>query len=271
MQKNCRNYLKIKEEIGNKDGISKSLHNIGGIHHKKGNYDKALDYHIQSLEIEEELGDKYSMGASLKHIGKIWVDKGDYDKSLGYFIRSLKLFEEIGHKVRMGMSNNYIGDICQIKGDYDKALDYYTRSLKIADELGDKYSIGHSLMGIGLVYADIGDHDKAEEHLEKSLAIQKEIGFKVIELVTTTHLYLAYKNLEKTYDIVEIHKLITDEEEINNYLNYALYQLLEDTSYLETAYNQVQEKANNLEPNVKTKFLSYPIPKAIVEEWEKVK
>ena len=263
--------IKIKEEIGNKDGISKSLHNIGGIHHKKGNYDKALDYHIQSLEIEEELGDKYSMGASLKHIGKIWVDKGDYDKSLGYFIRSLKLFEEIGHKVRMGMSNNYIGDICQIKGDYDKALDYYTRSLKIADELGDKYSIGHSLMGIGLVYADIGDHDKAEEHLEKSLAIQKEIGFKVIELVTTTHLYLAYKNLEKTYDIVEIHKLITDEEEINNYLNYALYQLLEDTSYLETAYNQVQEKANNLEPNVKTKFLSYPIPKAIVEEWEKVK
>ena len=32
-----------------------------------------------------------------------------------------------------------------------------------------------------------------------------------------------------------------------------------------------QEKADNLEPDIKTKFLRYPIPKAIVEEWEKVK
>ena len=29
--------------------------------------------------------------------------------------------------------------------------------------------------------------------------------------------------------------------------------------------------ADNLEPDVAAKFLSYPIPKAIVEEWEKVK
>jgi len=52
--------------------------------------------------------------------------------------------------------------------------------------------------------------------------------------------------------------------------NYHLYQLLEDTSYLETAFNQVQVMADNLESDVKAKFLSYPIPKAIVEEWEKV-
>ena len=54
-------------------------------------------------------------------------------------------------------------------------------------------------------------------------------------------------------------------------LNHLLYQLLEDKFYLETAYNEVQEKADNLEPDVAAKFLSYPIPKAIVEEWEKVK
>ena len=36
-------------------------------------------------------------------------------------------------------------------------------------------------------------------------------------------------------------------------------------------YNQIQEKADNLEPDVAKKFLNYPIHKAIVEEWEKVK
>ena len=43
----------------------------------------------------------------------------------------------------------------------------------------------------------------------------------------------------------------------------------DDTSYLETAYNQVQELADNLDD--KAKFLSYPIPKAIVEKWERHK
>jgi len=73
------------------------------------------------------------------------------------------------------------------------------------------------------------------------------------------------------YDEKEIHTLIKKTENIEFELNLRLYELLEDNSYLETAYNQVQEKADNLEPDVAAKFLSYPIPKAIVEEWEKVK
>ena len=64
---------------------------------------------------------------------------------------------------------------------------------------------------------------------------------------------------------------IKDADNIEFEVNLRLYELLEDTTYLETAYNQVREKAANLEPDVKAKFLSYPIPPAIVEEWEKVK
>ena len=68
-----------------------------------------------------------------------------------------------------------------------------------------------------------------------------------------------------------IYNLIKEAENLEFYINYPLFKLLEETNYLETAYNQVQEKADNLEPDVAAKFLSYPIPKAIVEEWEKVK
>ena len=91
----------------------------------------------------------------------------------------------------------------------------------------------------------------------------------------TTYLSLSYKHTDKTFDVKEIHKYYEKEKEFEEYdsiiLPFALYQLLEDTSYLETAYHQVQERADNLEPDVAAKFLSYPIPAAIVEEWEKVK
>ena len=57
---------------------------------------------------------------------------------------------------------------------------------------------------------------------------------------------------------------------IDNKTYLAIYQLINDKSYLETAYKQLQEEINGIEDEFKTKFLSYPIPKVIVEEWEKV-
>ena len=130
--------------------------------------------------------------------------------------------------------------------------------------------MGSSLYSIGIVYVNKGDYKKALDYLEKSLAIQKEIGLAASDLIwSTTYLYLNYKHLGNEYAEKEIHSLIKETENIEFELNYAIYQLLEDTSYLETAYNQIQEKASAMEDGAK--FLSYPIPKAIVEEWEKVK
>ena len=129
--------------------------------------------------------------------------------------------------------------------------------------------MGYSLLAIGIVHAYKGDYEKALDYYGRSLAIQKEIGIKAIELETTTSLYLTYKHLGKDYDEKEIHNLIKEAENIEFETNLRLYELLEDKSYLETAHNQVQEKASAMDDGAK--FLSYPIPKAIVEEWEKVK
>ena len=166
-----------------------------------------------------------------------------------------------------------------IKDNLDKALDYYTRAHTICENNGNKGEMVTSLNNIGVVYYNKSNYDKAEEYLKKSLAIQKEIGGKAVLLETTIYLYLTYRYFGKEYDIKEIHFLIQEPKNIifqNNLrksfeLNFRLYQLLEDTSYLETAYNQVQERAHNLEPDVAAKFLSYPIPAAIVNEWGKVK
>ena len=264
--------LKIDEELGDKRGMGSSLNNIGIVYYNRGDYDKALDYYGRSLAIQEELGDKSLMESSLHNIGIVHYRKGDYDKALDYYGRSLVICEELGDKSGMGYSLMGIGNVHSDKGDYDKALNYYGRSLAIREELGDKFGMGYSLMGIGNVHNNKLDYKKAEEHLEKSLNIQKEIGVATDDLIwVTTYLYLTYKHLGKDYDVKEIHSLIKDAENIEFELNLRLYELLEDTSYLEAAFNQVQEKASAMENELAKKFLSYPIPKAIVEEWEKVK
>jgi len=263
--------LTKSEELGDKLWIGRSLRKVGNAYYGKGNKDMALDYWERSLAIAEELGDKHGMGASLHNIGIVYYNKGDYDKAINYYERSLAIKEEIGNKSGMGAILHKIGLVFVDQGDYDTALDYYGRSLAIFEELGDKFGIGLNLGNIGIVYYNKGDYKKALDYLEKSLSIRKEIGFKLFELETTTSLYLSYKHLGKDYDEKEIHSLIKETENIGFDLNLRLYELLEDTSYLETAYNKVKEKANNLEPDIVAKFISHPIPKAIVEEWEKVK
>jgi tetratricopeptide (TPR) repeat protein len=164
-----------------------------------------------------------------------------------------------------------IGLVHANTGEYDKAMDYYSRSLVICEELGDKAGIGYSYYCFGMVHYYTGNYNKAADQFKKSLNIQKEIGVKQIELFTTTYLYLSYTHLSKDYDEKDIHSLIKEAENIEFEENFRLYQLLDDTSYLETAYKQIKEKASEMEEKLGTTFLSYPLPTAIVEEWEKIK
>ena len=130
------------------------------------------------------------------------------------------------------------------------------------------------LSSIGIINWNKGDFEKAGQYIEKAIVIQKKFEVEKNSnwwVWITTHQFLIYKHFDKEYDENAIHMLIKEAAFIPDVVNYRLYQLLEDTSYLETAYNQVQKKADNLEPDVAAKFLSYPIPSAIVEEWEKVK
>ena len=139
---------------------------------------------------------------------------------------------------------------------------------KLIKEIGDKRGMGYSLNSIGIVHHYKGEYNKAVEHLEKSLAIQKEIGFKGLELYSTIYLYLSYKQLGKDYDVNEIYSLIKETDNIGFEVNFRFYELLEESSYLETAYNQVQDKASEMEEEFKTKFLSYPISKQIIKEYK---
>ena len=61
--------LKIKQELGDKSGVSKSLHSLGMLAQATGEYDEARKLYQQSLKINQELGDK--SGVSLLTLGQL--------------------------------------------------------------------------------------------------------------------------------------------------------------------------------------------------------
>lgn len=170
--------LKIKEDIGDKLGMAKSLNNIGLVYKRRGDPNKALDYYTRGLKIKVEFGDKESIAASLNNIGNIYLDQGDYATAIDYYSKSLKLIEQIGDKNGIAARLNNIGNIYLETGEYNLAHDYYSKSLKIREEIGNNKDISASLNNLGAVYKNQGDYSNALDHLFKSLNIKEEIRDK---------------------------------------------------------------------------------------------
>jgi tetratricopeptide (TPR) repeat protein len=165
-----------------------------------------------------------------------------------------------------------LGEIHDLKrGETDIGLDYYNQVLELIKEVNPpKGSIANNLISIGWVYSTKGEYKiAAEQYLEKALELKKETGDD-LGLWGSLCLYLSYKHLGRDYDVAHIKKLIAEENNIDFEINYMIYQLLGERSYLKTAYDQVKEREDVLDTNLREKFYNYPTPKAIIEEWQMI-
>ncbi len=259
--------LVIIKELGKKSVEGHVLGNMGVEYERKGDYGKAFDYYNRSLQISEEIGNKFGTGNNNMRIGDVYIETGDYAKALDCYERARIIYKKIDYKSRLSSALRRIGLLYSIKGNNEKAMKYYKMSLTIGEEIDNKRVILWSFNDIGYQYYNQSNYKKSKEYLEKSMSLYKELD-KDIGLTFLTYLSLIYKNNGQEYDEKEIHTLIKDADDIGYGLNYRLYELLEDKYYLENAYKKIQEKVDAMDVGLKEKFLSYPIPEIIVEEWE---
>ena len=117
--------------------MGSSYNNIGNIYKDQGNYEKALEYHENSLKIRKMTRKEWGL-----HIItlKYYSNQRNFEKALEYQ-KSFKIKEEIGDKKGMADSYNNIGTISSDQGNNEKALEYYEKSLKIFELIRDKQGI----------------------------------------------------------------------------------------------------------------------------------
>ncbi|MFH2142859.1 MAG: CHAT domain-containing tetratricopeptide repeat protein [Bacteroidota bacterium] len=170
--------LKIYEELGDKEGISKCLIDIGIIAKAKGNYSAAISYYEKSLKIDEELGNKAGVSVCLNNLGNVASLQGNYSAAISYYERSLKNYEESCDKARISACLLNLGNVTSIQGNYTTAISYYERSLKISDELGKKDMISMCLNNLGIATYELGNYSATLTYYKRSLKISEELGNK---------------------------------------------------------------------------------------------
>ena len=269
--------LKIKEKLTDKTGLGIGYASLGVIYIKMGAMKKGLKFLNQAMNTHKKNNNKEGQGMVYHHCGHMDWMLYDYDSALLNYENAIECFsycENIITSVPLNSSirsvENNIGVIYRELGNYNKALVTFSKNHNQEKKLKDKSRLIYSSHNLGNTYYYMGDYKQAKKYLEYSLTIQKEIKVKAISLLTTTFLFLTYKRLGVDCNAKEIYPIIKETKIINFSTNYAIYKLIEDEFYLKDAYNQIQKSIDSMKKEYRKKFLSYPIPKAIIEEYNKV-
>lgn len=209
---NYQQILNLREELDDKEGLSKAYNDIGFIYHEQGNIAKALESYHKSIALSE---DKIGAGLAYQNLSVVMVGQGNYSKALEYVYKALKIFEDINHTKGIAMAYHSIGlalvdqhkidealtyfydalelykktsytegraslygaigSIYQKKNQIERALEYHKRALKTHPT---KFGISNSLFNIGRLYQNKNQHELALEYYYKSLNLRGEIDNK---------------------------------------------------------------------------------------------
>ena len=85
----------MAQAIGDKEGIANSLGNLGLAYYSLGDYQKAIDFHSQSIELAQKIGDRWGMGASLLNLGNTLAKLDEHFNALQNHKKAKAIYEEL--------------------------------------------------------------------------------------------------------------------------------------------------------------------------------
>jgi len=169
-------------------GAATALGGMGGTHHVKGEYKKAIEKYKQRLTIIEKLEDpvlKLELkGDTLSSLGSAYYLMGNYTEVHNYYQQSLDSARKIGDHRREAIAIGGLGSFYHAIGNYETAIEYHKQRLAIAQENNYEGEKGAALGSLGNAYharreygtkKDPTDYKTAIDYHEKRLAIVREI------------------------------------------------------------------------------------------------
>ncbi len=198
--------LAIFREIGDRGGEAKSYNNLGIVYRSLGEYQKAIEFCQQSLAIKREIGDRGGEAFSYNNLGTVYQYLGEYQKAIEFYQQSLAIKREIGDREGEASSYNNLGNVYYSLGEYQKAIEFYQQSLAITREIGDRRCEAYSYGNLGNVYQYLGEYQKAIEFYQQSLAITREIGDRGGEKASYYNLGNVYYSLGEYQKAIEFYQ-----------------------------------------------------------------
>lgn len=169
-----------------------TLNNIGLIYKKKGNYNKAIDYYLQSLNIREKVNDTSGVISSLNNISTIYLDMGEDEKAIEVINRCLKIVDIHQDTRSAAIAFNNLGMVYEKQKKILKAIKAFKQSAQLFKKSNSLRDIALITSNVGVMYRDLGEIDSAFYYIHQASDIGKEINDPEVIASTDFNLAILY-------------------------------------------------------------------------------
>ena len=170
----------MRRELGDKEGISSSLFNLGNIATFQGRYEVARRLHQEALGLARELDQNPRITTSLMSLGQVECAVGNNVEALALFEEALALTHESGDDRAKGAALDALGVVAYRMDDYALARRYYEEALHSLREHGDKHSAAVTLVHFGILSRDEGRYGQALAQCREALLLLRELGDRLV-------------------------------------------------------------------------------------------
>jgi tetratricopeptide (TPR) repeat protein len=264
------------------------LNNIGDMHLKNKDYNKAETFLIESSSIYMELNtNEYfpDFAVNLNNLGILYRNKKEYSNSALFYNKALKVWREAAEKnpdkylCDVAMTLNNLGNLYREKKEYSDAEVFYEEALEIRRKLADKNpdiylpDFAISLNNLGVLHLNKNEYTKAETFCTEALKIQRKLADKNPAYIpdvadTLSNLGILYRN-KKEYtkaeashnEALRIQRELADKnpdaylpvvaKSLNNFGNFYTYK--KEYTKAEVSYKEalkIRRELANKYPNI---------------------
>ena len=168
--------VKLADSLGFTKGLAIALKYKGIGYYVQSDFFRAINFWLESLEAFKAIGDLDGESNMLSNIGSIYFNQGQDLKALEYYLASLKAAESTGNKLRILTALTNVGNVYSNKEQtHDLALEYYHRALKPAIELDNLQALATISVNMGQLFVEREEFDSARYYYEQSLEAFRNI------------------------------------------------------------------------------------------------
>jgi non-specific serine/threonine protein kinase len=168
--------LSIGRELGDKEGISNSLHSMAYVALDRGDHASAVASMEESLAKARELGNTRSIAYALLFLGTASLNlQRDYAATRALCDEVLAIQTDLGDKLLLIHCLGLLGHIARAEEDYGQARMFYEQSLAVRRELGYRFEIAQSLEDFACLAVRQGEFYRATRLLGAAEALCEQI------------------------------------------------------------------------------------------------
>lgn len=168
--------LQIAREVGEHSEEMFCLNTLGNMSVFLRELAQAREYYRQALELVRRLGDRYGEAMVLGNMGNLAYDEEDFAESSVLYRQAITIFRETGSQIGEAVYLANLGRVQLRLGELVDAKDYLTQGLQITRQLRDRGQMVFGLWSFSQLNYEAEQYDRAARLLGASDSLREEIG-----------------------------------------------------------------------------------------------